>query len=202
MPYSSFYVESKINDFAGAFVKYLDSGNAKFLLISILSKNLKRVMTLPIVLSDSKMINSQIHQVLQGFIPDNDYSINSTKNFLFYILQIIFYLSSKKPDLEEDIEQKKIYRNRLQIRDKVTEIRKWNVGYRIVIDKEYEIKKQKDSETNSNGKGTRKRQHWRKAHWHTFLVGEGRTRKEIKFIAPILVNDIGDELPVVNHNHN
>jgi hypothetical protein len=56
-----------------------------------------------------------------------------------------------------------------------------------------------DEEKSTYKERQRPRQHWRRAHWHTYWVGEGRSKKELKFIAPILVNDIDDELPVVKH---
>ena len=45
----------------------------------------------------------------------------------------------------------------------------------------------------------RKKQHWRRAHWHHYWYGPGKTQLELLFIAPTLVNNIHDKTPVVVH---
>lgn len=129
--------------------------------------------------------------------------IADLKEMTIFILQACMYLCANNADIEENEFQKKIYKPTSRIRNRFSEIRKWDVGMRVV--KEYKraneqnVKEDDESQKAPNKERQRPRQHWRRAHWHTYWVGEGRTKKELKFIAPILVNDIDDELPVVKH---
>lgn len=48
----------------------------------------------------------------------------------------------------------------------------------------------------SDGGHHRLRAHIRRAHWHTFLVGAGRTERRLKWMPPIPINaSLGDDLP-------
>ena len=110
------------------------------------------------------------------------------------------YLCSDNKDVQENEEQKKIYRPSKSIKNRFSEIRKWDVGYRIVHEhKKMEQNAEKEWYEKHPGDRRRPRMHWRKAHWHTFCCGKGRNERRIKFIAPILVNEIlDDEVPMVN----
>ena len=121
------------------------------------------------------------------------------KQTLAFVLQACMYLCAKNADIEENPLQKTIYRKpTTTIKDKFSEIQKWDVGIRVV--REHKAAANGTREVAEiSGERRRPRQHWRKAHWHTYWVGKGRTRKELKFIAPVLVNDTDDDTPVVVH---
>lgn len=128
----------------------------------------------------------------------SDPHVVMVRQILAFVLQACMYLCAKNADIEENEVQKSIYRPSTTIKDKFSEIRKWDVGVRVVRDHKAAANgTQKHAETSSDRR--RPRQHWRKAHWHTYWVGKGRTRKELKFIAPVLVNDTDDDMPVVVH---
>ncbi len=128
----------------------------------------------------------------------NDPYVVMVKQVLAFVLQACMYLCAKNADVEENEVQKSIYRPHTTITDRFSEVRKWDVGVRVVREhKAAASAGRKASET--SGDRRRPRQHWRKAHWHTYWVGKGRTRKELKFIAPVLVNDTDDDVPVVIH---
>lgn len=129
----------------------------------------------------------------------SDPHVVMVRQILAFVLQACMYLCAKNADIEENEVQKRIYRKpTTTIKDKFSEIQKWDVGVRVVREHKAAANgTQKHAET--SGDRRRPRQHWRKAHWHTYWVGKGRTRKELKFIAPVLVNDTDDDTPVVVH---
>ena len=53
-------------------------------------------------------------------------------------------------------------------------------------------------ETAPEGAGASVRPHVRRAHWHTYRIGEGRAERVLRWLPPIPVNvtDVG-ELPAV-----
>lgn len=131
--------------------------------------------------------------------PDDE-GLLAIQEALKLVLQASMYLCAKNADIEENPLQKGIYRPSAVIKNRYAEVRKWDVGLRVV--KEHKrMSKAAQEETHKHSTEGRKRprQHWRKAHWHTYLVGPGRKERELKFIAPMLINDIGDEMPVVKH---
>ena len=121
------------------------------------------------------------------------------------VLQSMMYLCSTNSDVEENPEQKKIYKPSTTVRNKFSELRKWDVGYRVVREhakakKDAEEEAEEEEAKEKTGERKRPRMHWRKAHWHTYLCGKGKTERRVKFVAPVLVNEMkDDELPVVNH---
>ena len=131
--------------------------------------------------------------------PDDE-GLISIQEILKLTLQASMYLCAKNADVEENPIQKGIYRPSAVIKNRYAEIRKWDVGMRVL--KEHQkLSKEAHEESRKHAAEGRKRprQHWRKAHWHTYWVGPGRKERELKFIAPMLINDIGDDTPVVKH---
>ena len=128
--------------------------------------------------------------------------VQLVRQILTFMMQACMYLCSKEPDIEEDPAQAKIYKKpTTRIKNRYAEIQKWNVGVRV----SYDHKRQREAneaelEALTASGRRRPRQHWRKAHWHTYWVGQGRSKRELKFIAPILVNDNDDVTPIVKHH--
>lgn len=42
--------------------------------------------------------------------------------------------------------------------------------------------------------------HVRRAHWHTFRVGEGRKKIQVKWLAPVVVNADGEQKNIITIN--
>lgn len=132
----------------------------------------------------------------------NDPYVQLVRQVLTFMMQACMYLCSKEPDIAEDPKQAKIYRApKERIKDRYAEIQKWNVGVHVTYEHQRQREENEAQLESLTASGRRRpRQHWRKAHWHTYWVGQGRQKKELKFIAPILVNDIDsgedENLPV------
>ena len=132
--------------------------------------------------------------------PDDE-GILAIQEVLKLTLQASMYLCAKNADVKENLIQKDIYKPSAAIKNRYAEVRKWDVGERVVHDQKRAMQAAKEQQICKSGDKDRKRprQHWRKAHWHTYWVGKGRKERELKFIAPMLINDINDEMPVVKH---
>ncbi len=130
--------------------------------------------------------------------------LEAFRKILVFTMQASMYLCASNADIAENEYQKQVYRPGQRVKNKYSEIRKWDVGMRVVKERkkqEAECLQQDDVSGNPIRERQRPRMHWRKAHWHTYLTGPGKTKRELRFIAPILVNDIADELPVVKRTN-
>lgn len=120
-----------------------------------------------------------------------------------FTLQLLAYLTSKDPDVEEDAVTKKTYKRRLKVRNTFSEIRMENVGVRVgtklrVLSNAESKKKvcNDDGEHVVTLRGhDRKptRPHVRRAHWSHYWTGVGRTVYETRWIAPSYVNFTSDK---------
>lgn len=101
-----------------------------------------------------------------------------------FVLQFITYLCAENADIKISDESKSTYHPSATIKDKYSEILKYDVGYNFgKIFREYKKRK-----VNSYPTGISKRPHIRKAHWHTFYKGKGKTETVIHWLSEIFVN--------------
>ena len=142
-------------------------------------------------------------------LTDVDESYHEVTKMVPYLLnnatQLILYLCSMNMDITENPEQKKIYRapsKTSKPQDKLSEVRKWDVGYRIgqVIRKT----KQTESENTTTSvchKSSAKRPHSRRGHFHHFWVGKRDSAERkliVKWVAPMYINmKFDEEMPTV-----
>lgn len=91
--------------------------------------------------------------------------IGGVSNFRLFLLQFLMYLSSKEADVIESSETIKTYKPSSLVKNKYSEVRKWNVGCRygekIRSYQKNKMQQYENSESSQNGK----RPHIRKAHW-------------------------------------
>lgn len=71
--------------------------------------------------------------------------------------------------------------------------RAWEVGWRIGP----ALEAAWSAEGSGTGSHTGPRAHLRRAHWHTYRVGRGRERAELRWLHPILVGGSDDSVPTV-----
>lgn len=200
LPYPCFYVEVKdISNIHGVFVKYInDTANNHIIFLVVCNDGTFCYNIFD--LEGSSTFYTMTKKYVDEF-EEREYK-ESLKKCILFAFQSAVYLCAKNCDVVENPTQRGIYKPGRNIKDKFSEIRKWDVGYRIAK----EVRKSL-SVSPTPGKSqpahNRPREHWRKAHWHTYWVGpKGNQRKELRFIAPIHVNDNDDELPIVDHINN
>lgn len=140
-------------------------------------------------LEDGKTLKDRIDLLTKDF--------TGPKESLIKALLFAAYLSCEQPDVEENETQKSFYRPAEKL--KTSSVRKWDVGIRYT--REIKRHREKGSHSAGTGNGTTKRPHIRKAHWHVYRYGKGRTQKKVLWIPPIEVNcKTKPELPVVVRN--
>lgn len=141
----------------------------------------------------------------EGYIETRSYNAALYKKL---VLQILLYLSSAEPDINESEKSKETYKAPSVLlkrpKNKYSEIRTWDVGIRYGT----AFRKWK-SEVSHNGTatgtGTKKRPHTRRAHWSYYWYGKKNSSERVrraKWIAEMLIGvDRANtkEQPVVIH---
>lgn len=134
----------------------------------------------------------------------SDPSDKDVVELLFFVLQGMLYLTSNKPDMSKS--PKRNYVNLGKKNDRklnghdltLTDV---GIRYGIAIRK---AKEQTDVQTIYLGKTGKHRKpivsYVRKAHWHTYWKGKGRTERIVRWIPPTFVSSHGTELPITIHN--
>lgn len=205
LPYSSFYLEVDGHDkIDGIMIRYMQcEGESDSLFYAICCKSDEFPETIGGVADPTENDDYEKYfknEIFKAGISETAAQVVLMKEVLAFVFQACMYLCAKNAEIEENPEQQRIYRPSTIVRNKFSEIRKWDVGVRVTrdIQKINGGKPYKPAE--NSGTRRRPRQHWRKAHWHTYWIGpKGNQQKAMKFIAPILVNDNNDDTPVVIH---
>lgn len=137
-----------------------------------------------------------------------DLSIDNSQftDFYSFLLQLLTYMCAANRDFKENEITKKTYKKPATIKNKFSEIQKWDVG--VVIGKTIRAQKEKikrecihrehigDAEPKAR-KATRP--HYRNAHWQHYHVGVGRQETIIKWKEPCFVNGTAEDVPVTIH---
>ena len=150
--------------------------------------------------------DSMIQQTLKEFAtsaPDpesEDFDTFCDRQTIPYNVMLIaasacYYLASKNAEIKEDKKQKD---NRIVIasahggKPKKVNVKTYNVGYHIGERFESQLKKHNAVTVSHIGSGTgsTKRPHVRRAHWHHYWTGAGRTTREVRWLEPMFI--LGD----------
>lgn len=136
---------------------------------------------------------------LRVLLADGDVARNYTnpaRRAFEPILSLLLYLCSERPDIDGRPVKPVPKRTKLGWRffpaDKP---RTWNVGERVgaALRLGYEQQETGRGQIDRHTGHARPRGHIRGAHWHTFLTGEGRQQRRLRWLPPIQVN-----LPDIN----
>lgn len=118
------------------------------------------------------------------------------------IWQMFLYLCSENANVEKNQETEKTYHPGKTIKNKFSEIRKWDVGIRIGSSiRQYKKDTERDNKTpHTINHRKSPRPHMRKAHWHKYMTGKGRKIPVIRWIEPTFVLTKNCEnMPVTIH---
>lgn len=89
-----------------------------------------------------------------------------------------------------------------QVRDIAREVEHIHVGDEVAV-RIRTMNNHPTARTDSEPLGGHHRSpvtHVRRAHWHTFRVGEGRKKIQVKWLAPVVVNADGEQKNIVTIN--
>lgn len=120
------------------------------------------------------------------------------KEFSLFILNAILYLCAENSEIKENETTKRTYRPSKTVRNKFSELRKWDCGYRFGAS----VRKCKaDSETTVRKPSDKPRHtpvaHTRRAHWHHYWTGKNRETLILKWLPPIAVGN-GEKVAVIH----
>lgn len=147
--------------------------------------------------SDYNMDNGKLYfdyDLNKDFIMTSDsfrtqWFIGGISYYREFILQFLMYLSSKEPDIVESVDTINTYRHSDTIKNKYSEVRKWDVGCRYGKKiRMYEKRNSMQYEIANINEQNTKRPHMRKAHWERYHIGKGRSEIISKWIEPVFVN--------------
>lgn len=133
---------------------------------------------------------------------------SNIRGLMIMVVQILNYLSSVQPDIEENPQTKKIYRKpapHTEPKNKYSEIQKWDVGVRFgtayrAWKKEQESIEPKETSGTQHSRHGKVRPHCRKAHWSHFWYGSGENKvRRAKWLSECFVGVRTEEMPAVIH---
>lgn len=107
------------------------------------------------------------------------------------------YLSAVNADIKH--EKRHFFRRSRKIKDIPREVELLNVGETVGV-KIRELRKSVQYESAPRGEYHKApSMHIRRAHWHTFLYGEKKSKRRLKWLPPIIVNDSGKDFITVTN---
>lgn len=209
LPYKSIYLElNGYRGYHGMIMRYCKLEEKDNMLFLLIKNDGITYRTLNFEFKEEEKFSDSIDR----FVKDEDRE--NVKTLMAFGFQAAMYLCTKNCDIEENLVTKRTYKPGGTIKNKFSEIRKWNVAERVVQEYKKSIKKieddeYKDIQIQNMGEdskaeyGSKKRNsprmHWRKGHWQRYRIGKGRTEIVWKFIPPGIVNFTEDTLPIVRH---
>lgn len=126
--------------------------------------------------------------------------------FLQFIFQTMLYLASNEPDIQPSTKQKYMYTGTSSSHKEDNPLKLYDVGVRYgnmirIHQKSNPTSSPSDAiiKDLSNKPKRHITSHMRKAHWHTYWTGKGRTIPVVKWIPPTFICGDSSTLPVTIH---
>lgn len=116
------------------------------------------------------------------------------------MISFVLYLSAVNADMKRDTALP--FKRTKQVRDIAREVEHIHVGDEVAV-RIRTMNNHPTPRTDSEPLGDHHRSpvtHVRRAHWHTFHVGEGRKKTRVKWLAPVVVNADGEQKNIVTIN--
>lgn len=223
IPYQAFYVQTNSLTFDGApyhgFFVHLeqDANNGDRELRLLLLKDSCETLPIPIHIDDKTVYDSvqtllaQARRAMSGnpewkrrLIMPVAY-IDRLSELTQKLLQIVFYLVAVNSDVAPNREQTVAMKRGAVIKDRYSEIRKWDVGFRVgaaLRAHKAQTEQNADVSNDAGSAPASPRPHIRRAHWHHYWTGRRDLPEERKLIlkwqAPTFVGTQEDP-PVTLH---
>lgn len=211
IPYYTFYLEFAEDgifkdNFHGAFIHVVRKDTGYLVYIERVKED-GRVMfgTLPLVAENNE--NATFLFRKEQFSCDDTDRNADWKEFGFFIINALLYLCADNAEVQESEVTKSTYKPRKEIKNKFSEIRQWECGYRYgasIRKKKVNHKKSErnqDEQTEFHMKIKRALPaHTRRAHWHHYWIGprSGERKLILHWIAPVFVSGTESGVAVVH----
>lgn len=125
---------------------------------------------------------------------------------ILFAMQMLCYLSSKEPDIDESPQTRRTYKKSGIVRNRFSEVQSWDVGVRygnrvrVTVKEAVRNYKEEAEALEADIKSPTLRKapvpHFRSAHWQRYWTGVGRTTCEVRWIEPVFVG-LRDSTPDV-----
>ena len=127
-----------------------------------------------------------------------------TKIFLKQILQVILYILAQNAEITPSSEQSFITKRGKTVKDKYSEIRKWDVGIRVgAAIRQQKAKEQSRKKEYKESEHQSPRPHMRRGHWHHFWTGPKAQPEErkliLKWLSPMAIAANPEDMPITFH---
>lgn len=127
-----------------------------------------------------------------------------TKIFLKQILQVILYILAQNAEITPSSEQSFITKRGKTVKDKYSEIRKWDVGIRVgAAIRQQKAKEQSKKKEYKEFEHQSPRPHMRRGHWHHFWTGPKTQPEErkliLKWLSPMAIAANPEDMPITFH---
>lgn len=210
LPYNSFYIEfAEYGIFSssahGTFVRvgYTDGGYLVFFL-RLRHDQSYHTGTCFIIDKDGipTLINRDIDCMADGEVAAD------WGEFAMFVMNALLYLCAANSQIEENPVTKQTYHPYTTAKNRFSEVRKWDVGIRYgnavrMMEAKGSVpapgSHEETATAGANPKSRHKvpRPHMRRAHWHHYWIGKGRTELVLKWIEPVFVGS--GYIPTVKH---
>lgn len=210
LPYNTFYIEFADNgifrsNFHGAFVH-------------IVKENLGYLVYIERVTEDGKAMFGNVPLVPDKadgifYFSRNEIAASSEagrnidwQEFGFFLLNALLYLCADNREVKESEVTKSTYRPGKTVKNKFSEVRQWECGYRYgssVRTRKEKPEAGKIEHTERSTQGTKRKvmaAHTRRAHWHHYWTGprDGKRVLILHWIAPTFVSGQAENAAVVH----
>lgn len=145
---------------------------------------------------NDKFIQAQTYQAIQ--------ETDALQELLLKALQVVLYILASNAEIVPNSEQSFITKRGATIKDKYSEIRKWDVGIRIgaaIRQKSASVEKGESTKTASGHSSPRP--HMRRGHWHHYWTGPRNVSENrrliLKWLSPMAVAATPEDAPIVIH---
>ena len=210
MPYNTFYIEFAEDgifsrNFHGAFVSVVKNGTGYTIVAQRLKSDHKSMFG-SCCLVPSENCKDAVFVFDRNSATSSNIDRNKDWNeFAFFLINALLYLCALNSEINENDGTKSTYRPTGKIKNKYSEVRKWDCGFRYgetVRLQQKSIKKESENQEIKKISETKERHlpcvHTRKAHWHHYWTGKGRTELILKWIAPTVVGGSKVDVAVIH----
>lgn len=157
-----------------------------------------------------KKLNEQLaehakgNKKLEKYAETDPAKDEETVTFIKQVMQVVLYILAQNAEIAPDEEQVTVTKRGKTIKDKYSEIRKWDVGERIgAAIRQQKMKVSEDDSGNTTHNSPRP--HMRRGHWHHFWTGPKNEPENrllvLRWLSPMVIAaDLEiEDAPVVFH---
>lgn len=193
LPYNCFYIDFAENgiykaNFHGAFVYIVPYNNGYIVCVQRVKEDGRSMFGHVVLIPQNDDRNCVYKFRREDITAPPDKRNLDWQEFGFFLLNALLYLCAANSEIEENPDTKKTYRKPgTVIKNKYSEIRKWDCGFRYgqtVRMHKASAKNDISSSTPKSIERTLPSPHTRRAHWHHYWTGKGRTELIVKWLPP------------------